>query len=271
MPPLARLSFWLALDRHAAFRSVFRTQLLPVLQTHGLESAQPSDRREAEGVCSWLLAVDSAAQVIPLEKALRQDPVWQLRLQELGRRFGGSGEVLRYAFGLYWAPAGPGQRMEAGAGVRRGLWHSLGVEDGLLAAHVRALWQDRQGFLWLATARGISRFDGAEFVHLGVADGLADHTVQALLEDGQGRLWLGTGGDDPGAGRGLCCYEGEQVTTFTTADGLGSDVVRCLWEDQQGGLWVGTDGGVSWYDGEQFTTFTTADGLLNNRVGTFVG
>jgi len=32
--------------------------------------------------------------------------------------------------------------------------------DGLLASGVRAIYQDRMGYLWFATAEGLSRFDG---------------------------------------------------------------------------------------------------------------
>ena len=47
------------------------------------------------------------------------------------------------------------------------------VFDGLAGMHVEDIYQDRQGFLWIATADGgVSRFDSARFDTFGIKDGL---------------------------------------------------------------------------------------------------
>ena len=95
---------------------------------------------------------------------------------------------------LRTAPAGPGQIVETGTGLRQGLWQSFSVSDGLLSAIIADVVQAREGQLWFGTREGLSRYDGQGFVTFTTADGLADNNVQAILEDRQGHLWLGTRG-----------------------------------------------------------------------------
>lgn len=70
------------------------------------------------------------------------------------------------------------------------LWST---KDGLPADRVRHLWQDRQGFIWIATFHGVSRFDGVRFRNHDVTNtpGLSNNLVNALYEDRQGNMWLG--------------------------------------------------------------------------------
>ena len=69
------------------------------------------------------------------------------------------------------------------------------VFDGLAGMHVEDIYQDRQGFLWIATADGgVSRFDSARFDTFGLKDGLPNLTVMAIAEDADGRLLFGTFG-----------------------------------------------------------------------------
>src|SRR5207244_10787702 len=66
--------------------------------------------------------------------------------------------------------------------------------DGLAADTVHDLLVDRQGFLWVATLAGLSRFDGAEMVSYGVADGVPGPVLHALLQPRDGTLLVGGAG-----------------------------------------------------------------------------
>jgi hypothetical protein len=46
---------------------------------------------------------------------------------------------------------------------------------------------DKSGYLWFATAEGLSRFDGYEFTNYGVDEGLPHALVNALLMTHRGR------------------------------------------------------------------------------------
>ncbi|MDH3208579.1 MAG: PAS domain S-box protein, partial [Gemmatimonadota bacterium] len=121
------------------------------------------------------------------------------------------------------------------------------LKDGLPSATVHATLQDRDGFIWLATPDGLSRFDGYDFVtYRHIEDdptSLRHNHVWCLLEDREGRLWAGTDGGglsrlDPASG---------SFTHFrhdaSDLRSLSDDRVRVLFEDRAGNLWAGTNGG----------------------------
>jgi signal transduction histidine kinase len=64
-----------------------------------------------------------------------------------------------------------------------------GPDEGLPSAEVYHIYQDKQGYMWFATDRGLSRFDGYSFWNFGVNEGLEDLVVFQIAEDPRGRLW----------------------------------------------------------------------------------
>mgnify|MGYP002384210258 CR=1 FL=1 len=69
-------------------------------------------------------------------------------------------------------------------------YHQYTTKDGLAAETVYEIMQDRQGFLWIGTEAGLSRFDGRNFRNFSTADGLPSDEVLACYEDANGRLWI---------------------------------------------------------------------------------
>jgi len=74
----------------------------------------------------------------------------------------------------------------------------FGVKDGLPSDVVYFVLEDRQGFLWFSTDKGVVRYDGFEFEVFTKADGLTDNEVFSMVEDNQGRIWFGTYNGIPG-------------------------------------------------------------------------
>lgn len=119
--------------------------------------------------------------------------------------------------------------------------------NGLPHAIVNCLLQDRWGYLWLGTQRGLSRYDGYSFTNFhhqrSNPDSLANDTVQTLFEDHLGNLWVGTVS-------GLDRYDpaSERFIHYPQV----AESVRALAEDAQGNLWIGTAGsGLFRYDPAQ--------------------
>lgn len=112
-------------------------------------------------------------------------------------------------------------------------------EQGLPQNYVRALAQTRDGYIWVGSDAGISRFDGIKFTPIGLQEGFQAGPVQTMLGDREGLLWIGT------AGHGLARWLNGAFATFTRQNGLPSDSVNALAEDDRGALWVGTDGGLA--------------------------
>jgi len=63
--------------------------------------------------------------------------------------------------------------------------------DGLASSTVYDLIQDRDGFIWIATMNGISRFDGTHFITYRTGDGLNSNSIISLAEGIQGELYIG--------------------------------------------------------------------------------
>jgi diguanylate cyclase (GGDEF)-like protein/PAS domain S-box-containing protein len=63
--------------------------------------------------------------------------------------------------------------------------------DGLTQSEVTDIDQDRAGYLWFTTRRGLNRYDGREFDHYTIADGLRTNDLTALFVDADNSIWVG--------------------------------------------------------------------------------
>ena len=66
------------------------------------------------------------------------------------------------------------------------------IDDGLPSNTVNHIYRDSKGFLWIATDKGIARFNGVKFETFTTDDGMPDNEIFFFQEDRQGRLWLAT-------------------------------------------------------------------------------
>ncbi len=113
--------------------------------------------------------------------------------------------------------------------------------EGLPQRQVLAIARDPEGYLWVGTYGGLSRFNGRSFVTLRTRHGLSSNAIQDILPLPGGRLWVAT------SGGGLCLVEGLKATRCLHAPReLPSEDVFCLHEDESGGLWAGTFEGVAY-------------------------
>lgn len=104
------------------------------------------------------------------------------------------------------------------------------VKEGLAQSGVYAITQDKKGKLWLATASGLSAFDGKEFANFSTEDGLAEGGVKSLALDTLGNLWVG----HEGGGVSLI-QKGKASIVFN----FQADITSFSFT-QSGSLWIGT-------------------------------
>lgn len=168
----------------------------------------------------------------------------------------------------------------------------------------RALYEDRNGNLWIGSTSGLQRWDkqtasleDVDFTSLPAASGF----VKALAEDAIGHLWLRGNylwkyGDDSWNGSAareelsqhnitclfsdragivwlatknwgiVQCRDGKLIRVAERLS-LPDNQVLCLSEDREGSLWIGTETGglVQWLPG-RFSTLTTRQGLAHDNV-----
>lgn len=65
------------------------------------------------------------------------------------------------------------------------------AEQGLPSTEVHDLLQDREGHIWVATDRGVARFDGYSFEVFTTKQGLSSNVVFKLQEGPDGKIWFG--------------------------------------------------------------------------------
>ncbi len=114
----------------------------------------------------------------------------------------------------------------------------FGTDQGLSDNRVISIFQDRQGYLWIATHYGLDRYDGYSFTHYrnrpGDPGSLANKFVIAMHDDALGRLWIATEFNldclDPLTGR---------ISHLLSKDPLVGNVIT-LEETQKGEMWAGT-------------------------------
>lgn len=85
------------------------------------------------------------------------------------------------------------------------------VEDGLSSNSVRALMQDKYGFLWIGTDEGLNRYDGTTVKLYRLKDRGANEAISSLYST-LNKIWIGT--DE---GIYIYDYETEDIMPFVLA------------------------------------------------------
>lgn len=66
------------------------------------------------------------------------------------------------------------------------------LEDGLPSNTVYYVFKDVDGYLWIATDRGVAKYDGYNFTNFTTQDGLSDNEVFEVYQDSKKRIWFST-------------------------------------------------------------------------------
>ncbi len=69
-------------------------------------------------------------------------------------------------------------------------YQNYNIQQGLAGSVAYGMLQDKEGFMWIATETGLSRFDGTHFRTFTTADGLPDNDIMSVFEDSKGRIWI---------------------------------------------------------------------------------
>ncbi|MBO6523493.1 MAG: hypothetical protein JJ971_06705 [Balneolaceae bacterium] len=127
------------------------------------------------------------------------------------------------------------------------------------------VYQDKQGFIWIATENGLNKFDGYEFevFHYNASDSnsIASNVVRTITEDKYGRIWIGTF-----SGLSLYNPKEKKFTNFSipqNGDESSLDVQH-IHKASNGDFWIMSNVGISRFDVEskKFEQFSFDDEIV---------
>jgi hypothetical protein len=128
------------------------------------------------------------------------------------------------------------------------------VEDNLVFDRTMALATDSEGTLWVATQRGLIRFDGKAWTVFRKGEGLIDDSISAITIAPDDSVWVLTGD-------GLAHFDGKRWMNYQETAGLFSLGLARIAVAADGKVWGIKDGKIVWFDGQRWGNATALDGL----------
>ena len=113
-------------------------------------------------------------------------------------------------------------------------FQNYNVKDGLSQSNVTCGVQSDEGYLWLGTDGGVSKFDGKNFLNYSISSGFIENNASALFQDSEGIIWVGH------QNGGISTIEGTKIVGYS--DTILSKNITKIIEDQQGNIWICTLG-----------------------------
>lgn len=111
------------------------------------------------------------------------------------------------------------------------------VNDGLPGISTYGAYQDKNGYLWICSPNGVSRYDGRQFVNYSLLEGLPSLKVEKVFQDSHGRLWAGTSA-------GMAQFKNNRFISYPTNDRMDITYVLNFAEIKEKQVWALTDKGV---------------------------
>jgi diguanylate cyclase (GGDEF)-like protein len=134
---------------------------------------------------------------------------------------------------------------------------------GITQEWVRAIIEDSDGTLWIATNKGLVRHAPRETRVFTSADGLPNDAILGLHRDPAGRLWIGTG-------NGLAYRSGEQFVRVELPLQSMVQTVYGFADDADGSLWIASDRGLLRWKDDRISVLASKQGLPVDTVYTVV-
>lgn len=141
----------------------------------------------------------------------------------------------------------------------------LSTDQGLPSNNVSDIIKDKEGFIWLATDRGLARYDGKFVVTYTEESGMSDDHITCLSIDSDQNLWMGT------RTGGLIKYDGNYFTNYNLDSIAPGRQINDLTFDKNHDLWAVIEfGGILKFDGNVFSSYKQDQGIYVQRPTTSV-
>ena len=133
--------------------------------------------------------------------------------------------------------------------------------DGLSSDQVYALFEGREGSIWVATAEGLDQFRELPVTSLPVKQGLSSAIASSVLAARDGSVWVGTSD-------GLYRWKEGRTTIYRRRSnpGLADDDIQSLFEDERGRIWVSSFRGLAAFEKGKFTPVPSVPAGAKNAI-----
>jgi ligand-binding sensor domain-containing protein/AraC-like DNA-binding protein len=172
---------------------------------------------------------------------------------------------------FFIAPGSHLWALDPGKPVDQYLVDQWETSAGVPSNTILSINQTPDGYLWIATTKGLVRFDGIEFSIIsfseaGGRESQENPIPESLFVDRQGTLWIGSSA-------GLTSFHQQtgQFHTYTPAYGISKDRIRRIKDDIRGDLWISFfTSYVNRFSAGKFTPFNAVHGLKGNKINAIV-
>ena len=113
------------------------------------------------------------------------------------------------------------------------------TEDGLIDGNVNVIFEAKDNNLYVGTTKGLSVYDGKEFINISEKDGLLCRYVNDIYQDAEGIFWF--------AGQGISSFDGTVWSSLDVRDGIAGESINAIHQDKSGNFWLATNRGVTRY------------------------
>lgn len=133
------------------------------------------------------------------------------------------------------------------------------ISPGLSNSSITCMLEDREGYVWIGTDRGLNRFNGTEmhqYFHSATDSCSLPHDgVLVLLQDSRNRIWVGTQS-------GIGIYTDEDKFTQIPTEGHARSIGKIV-ENSKGQIFIMLVNSIQVYDEEKkrFVNFFVSDNL----------
>lgn len=137
--------------------------------------------------------------------------------------------------------------------------------SGLINNSINTITIDKQGNKFFGTRKGISKFDGINWINYTVANtdsGIANDFIYCIVTDSSDNKWVGYASEDI-YGTALSKFDGKKWTKYKKS----YTIFNSMAIDDKERLWYGTIIGLFVFDGVNWKTYDTSNcPLRNNQI-----
>jgi signal transduction histidine kinase/ligand-binding sensor domain-containing protein len=138
-----------------------------------------------------------------------------------------------------------------------GMTDTFASSDGLSGDSVYALYEDREGTIWVATVDGLDRFRDVPVATYSVKHGLSNANVASVFASRDGSIWIGTSDR-------LNRWTHGQAISYREPAAIGG--IQSIFQDSLGRVWVSTQNKTGYLEHDRFVAVPALHGGLIRSI-----